>query len=75
MEGSPVIAEEPVGISWVEEPHRRGRRGSLELRGRNGGRTWTLHGGKGQRGLEASSPTERDLATESTLEGLSGALE
>lgn len=37
-----------------------------------GGRTWTLHGGKDQRGLEASSPTERDLATESTLEGLSG---
>lgn len=40
-----------------------------------GGRTWTLHGGKGQRGLEASSPTERDLATESTLEGLRWALE
>lgn len=39
------------------------------------GRTWTLYGGKGQRGLEASSLTERDLATESTLEGLRWALE
>lgn len=64
-----------MGIRWVE-PQRGGRRGSLELTGRIGGeRTWTLHGGEGQRGLEASTPIDRALATESTLEGLSGALE